>query len=589
MQNNNIWQPQNDGFTPGQSVAPASTVELSIRGKDLADLDLFSKSDPFCVVFVYDSKTRDWIILDRTEIIDNNLHPEWEKKFVMQYKFEERQLLKFEVYDSDDNSTNLDNHDFIGSLQCSLGEIVAAAGKGYTKPLIGAGRSASNKKQTLTIIAEEVIANKEVMSLVVGAKGLDAKDFFGFGKSDPFLTFSRAGEYNSYTVVHRSEVHKRNLNPDFKPITLSVTTLCNADHQRPIKISVDDWNMNGSHNHIGEINTTVAELVEFGVSASQKTPHVIPFINIKKKQKKGNKYKNSGFLYIYSCKLEIQPSFLDFISNGTELSFTVAVDFTASNGNPRDRRSLHYIDPTGAPNQYMTAIKAVGEIIQDYDTDKMFPALGFGARLPPDGKVSHEFFLNMTNDPYCAGVDGIMAAYNNSLHNVQLYGPTIFSSVIRHVTRFARAYQNDPSNYFVLLIITDGIITDLDPTKSAIIDASDLPLSIIIVGVGSEDFSAMDELDSDDSLLSHGGRTAKRDIVQFVEMQKFISNTGYHNQVTWNKELLAREVLAEIPEQLVGYMKSKKFQPPGGSGSSRPGPSSTSTFGATSPPPAYSP
>ena len=236
----------------------------------------------------------------------------------------------------------------------------------------------------------------------------------------------------------------------------------------------------------------------------------------------------------------------------------------------------------------MTAIQAVGEIIQDYDTDKMFPALGFGARLPPDGKVSHEFFLNMTNDPYCAGVDGIMAAYNKSLHSVQLYGPTIFSSVIRHVTRFARAYQNDPSNYFVLLIITDGIITDLDPTKSAIIDASDLPLSIIIVGVGSEDFSAMDELDSDDSLLSHGGRTAKRDIVQFVEMQKFISNNGYNNQVTWNKELLAREVLAEIPEQLVGYMKSKKFQPPGNSSSSQLYPS-TSGLGATSPPPAYSP
>ena len=26
-------------------------------------------------------------------------------------------------------------------------------------------------------------------------------------------------------------------------------------------------------------------------------------------------------------------------------------------------------------------------------SDKMFPALGFGARLPPDGRVSHEFFL----------------------------------------------------------------------------------------------------------------------------------------------------------------------------------------------------
>ena len=87
----------------------------------------------------------------------------------------------------------------------------------------------------------------------------------------------------------------------------------------------------------------------------------------------------------------------------------------------------------------------------------------------------------------------------------------------------------------MLLIITDGIITDLDATKQAVIRASVLPLSIIIVGVGSEDFSAMDELDSDDELLSHHGRTAQRDIVQFVEMQKFVS--GHGASATWNKVL----------------------------------------------------
>lgn len=42
------------------------------------------------------------------------------------------------------------------------------------------------------------------------------------------------------------------------------------------------------------------------------------------------------------------------------------------------------------------ALKAVGEIIQDYDSDKMFPALGFGAKIPPDGHVSHEFPLVLT-------------------------------------------------------------------------------------------------------------------------------------------------------------------------------------------------
>ena len=42
--------------------------------------------------------------------------------------------------------------------------------------------------------------------------------------------------------------------------------------------------------------------------------------------------------------------------------------------------------------------------------------------------------------------------------------------------------------YFVLLMITDGIITDMEATKNAIVRASSLPLSIIIVGVGDADF-----------------------------------------------------------------------------------------------------
>lgn len=48
------------------------------------------------------------------------------------------------------------------------------------------------------------------------------------------------------------------------------------------------------------------------------------------------------------------------------MNFTVAVDFTQSNGRPTDPRSLHYIDNTGL-NQYATALMSVGNIIQDYD------------------------------------------------------------------------------------------------------------------------------------------------------------------------------------------------------------------------------
>ena len=46
-------------------------------------------------------------------------------------------LNRFDVYDSDGNSSNLEHHDFIGSMECSLGEVVAHQGKGLTRHLIG--------------------------------------------------------------------------------------------------------------------------------------------------------------------------------------------------------------------------------------------------------------------------------------------------------------------------------------------------------------------------------------------------------------------------------------------------------------------
>merc|ERR1719317_1063522 len=192
------WQPP--GFTPGQAVIPTSTVEISISCSQLEDMDVFSKSDPFCVLYLKDSKSKQWHCFGKTETIDNTLEPQ----------FEERQLLKFEVYDSDSDSTNLEDHDLIGSMECSLGEVVTQQGKGFTKQLTGGAR---NKKQTITVTSEELISNKEHLNLKISATKLDAKNWWGLGSSDPFLTISKSGEYGQWTVVHRTEVLKRNLNP----------------------------------------------------------------------------------------------------------------------------------------------------------------------------------------------------------------------------------------------------------------------------------------------------------------------------------------------------------------------------------------
>jgi hypothetical protein len=62
------------------------------------------------------------------------------------------------------------------------------------------------------------------------------------------------------------------------------------------------------------------------------------------------------------------------------LNLSVAIDFTGSNGSPTDPASLHYINKF-APNQYQNAIMAIGNILLNYDSDKLIPAFGFGAKI----------------------------------------------------------------------------------------------------------------------------------------------------------------------------------------------------------------
>ena len=56
----------------------------------------------------------------------------------------------------------------------------------------------------------------------------------------------------------------------------------------------------------------------------------------------------------------------------------------------------------------------------------------------------------------------------------------------------------------------------MEKTIDLIVSATELPLSIIIVGVGEADFTNMNRLDGDNGLFNSKGQKARRDIVQFV-------------------------------------------------------------------------
>ncbi|KAM6973457.1 copine-8-like [Aplochiton taeniatus] len=534
-------------FDPFTAAIPATKVELTVSCRNLLDRDTFSKSDPICVLYTQGIANREWREFARTEVIDNTLNPDFVRKFIVDYFFEERQNLRFDLYDLDSKSDNLSKHDFLGQAFCTLGEVVGSPSCRMDKTLMGIP---GKKCGTIIVRAEELSNCRESVMLQFCGNKLDKKDFFG--KSDPFLVFYRSNEDGSFTICHKTEVVKNTLDPVWQAFKIPVRALCNGDYDRSIKVEVYDWDRDGGHDFIGEFSTSYREM-----SRGQSQFHVYEVLNPKKKEKKKKKYLNSGTVTLLSCLVDTELSFLDYIKGGTQINFTVAIDFTASNGNPSQPTSLHYMSPYQL-NAYAMALRAVGEIIQDYDSDKMFPALGFGAKLPPDGRVSHEFALNGNPlNPYCSGIEGVMEAYYQSLKSVRLYGPTHFSPVINHVARYASAVT-DGSQYFILLIISDGVITDMAQTKESIVNASSLPMSIIIVGVGPAEFDEMIELDGDEERISSQGRFAERDIVQFVPFRDYVDRRGNH---ILSMARLAKEVLAEIPDQFLSYMRTRGIKP----------------------------
>ncbi|KAF7711588.1 copine-9-like isoform X1 [Silurus meridionalis] len=534
-------------FDPLHSTVPATKIEVTVSCRSLLDMDTFSKSDPVVVLYIQGIGTKEWREYGRTEVIDNTLNPDFVRKFVLDFFFEEKQNLRFDVYNVDTRSSNISKHkDFLGQTFCTLGEIIGSAGSRLERTLSGIP---GKKCGTIILTAEELSNCRDIATMQLCANKLDKKDFFG--KSDPFLVFYRSNEDGTFTICHKTEVIKNTLNPVWQPFTIPVRALCNGDYDRTVKIDVYDWDRDGSHDFIGEFTTSYREL-----SRGQSQFNVYEVLNPKKKGKK-KKYVNSGTVTLLSFKVESEYTFVDFIRGGTQLNFTVAIDFTASNGNPAQPTSLHYMSPYQM-NTYAMALKAVGEIIQDYDSDKLFPAYGFGAKLPPDGKISHAFPLNGNSEnPNCVGIEEVLEAYFQSLRKVQLYGPTNFAPVINQVARAAQEVT-DGSQYFVLLMITDGVISDMVQTKEAVVNASSLPMSIIIVGVGPAEFDAMEELDGDEVRVSSRGRFAERDIVQFVPFRDYIDRSG--NQIL-SMARLAKDVLAEIPDQLLSFMKSKEIEP----------------------------
>ncbi|KXZ56647.1 hypothetical protein GPECTOR_1g583 [Gonium pectorale] len=496
---------------------------------------------------LYEKKDGHWVEYGRTEMIANARDPKFVKTFKYLYNFERVQHMKVLMVDldkgQDPKTIDPDCCNFLGLCEFTISEVVTAAGRTLRKPLTKKEGKPSTKS-LLVMLAEEVSNCKDLYRFQLGASNL--RNVERVGRSDPFLQISRMKEDGiTWLPVYKTAVRKNNLNPVWDEITVRATQLNNGDLMCPLKLEVFDYERNGSHRLLGQVTTNTERMLEMGSQHGS----VLPLQGAPGKPT-GGEY---GTLQVKRFVAQPQPSFLDYLAGGTEIGFIVAVDFTGSNGDPRDPGSKHYFaGKHGGPTQYEQAVMGIGGVLEYYDHDKVFPCFGFGGQYDRN-PTDHCFPMGAPPDSACHGIAGVLQAYRTALSTWKLSGPTLFAPVIRMASNVARATVGSmPPKYTVLLILTDGAIMDMPDTINAIIDASTLPLSILIVGIGRDDFGNMHVLDSDKKRLSSGNRTAARDIVQFVELTKFAGDGA----------LLAKELLAELPGQLLEYMRVNNIQCP---------------------------
>ncbi|KHJ93772.1 Copine [Oesophagostomum dentatum] len=329
---------------------------------------------------------------------------------------------------------------------------------------------------------------------------------------------------NHAILLYKSEVI-RGKNPKWKEFSVPLYVI-QFFQQGALQIFCYNQNVNAADTLIGFCNTSMAQL-ERGAGALNS----YMLMNFE-----GKRVHDKMSVDLESMELVQGESFFNAIKEGTSLHLTTAIDLSASNGNPNQPGSLHYIHPHTQSPYYNVMLRLtplflsymansrIGMQIQIkndpfvQEIPPLLGALGFGARVQPRFELSQCFALSGSHgDPQVDGIKGLLDAYRAARLMVQPFAPTDFSEVIYHVSKFAKAETKRRLGlYFVLLILTDGGLANPRRTIDAIVDCSAHPMSIIAVGIGRDgDFANVKALES--PVLKHSdGRTLFRQNFQFL-------------------------------------------------------------------------
>lgn len=481
--------------------------------------------------------------------------------FRVNLTFETAILLRYTFVENTRLNVVVNNHQNEQTFDCLFQTDISLAGILSSAPHSTLSLPLANYPgTTLTLSAEPLSENKSLYELKLSCK--DVKDIEWWSKSDPFLKIlkPKTRQENGYSFepdcinsiewvkVIETEHKQDDLNPVFENIKVGGDKLCFDDDTLPLKIEIWDYSKDGDLEKT-KIGTALFCLKD--ILSGEKT-------ELRATDQLG---QNAGRIIFDNIEKKPCYSFLDYLNGGLCLQQTVLVDFTSSNGPLSSPLSLHHLSPS-SPSMYEQALGEVCPVLLNYDRDSQVPVYGMGAKFTKFGveDVKDFFYVQTQRLAIARSVPDILEMYESACKVVDLAGPCKLAPAIQRMTDWAnKMAEKDPFFYSVLTVFTDGEVSDMDQTIHALVEASNSPLSVLLIGLTAPNsqntFEDLQTLDSDSFRLKSPitKKTALRDITHFVS---YSSHKNDH-------KVLAKKILEELPFQIVEYFQMKNIQPCG--------------------------
>jgi hypothetical protein len=249
------------------------------------------------------------------------------------------------------------------------------------------------------------------------------------------------------------------------------------------------------------------------------------------------------------CKKKNFFSLLDYLESDIHLNTTFAIDFSETSGT-----NTHHLvkDET----TFDILMNNFLNLLVPYNDDEYFYIYGYGFQFKENAQeVTNLYPISQDIDRPSVLKKNIKSTYFKFLENVN------FSKIKTNLDLIIKQYNEkikediddyEVKEYNVLLLFANNDISNEKEFYNEIILSSDLPISVVIIGLGKGPFKTLENIEKNFmKLTDNSGNTAKRKNIKFISF----NNLGKNYQRTVKNSLI------DIPDQMIEFLNLKNINP----------------------------